>query len=398
MERPLAVIRRRAHVRRVSFQRSFILFTRIRWLLASLFVVALFCFSAPPVHAAPTLWLPTPVGERWKIIQGYFCGSHNSWDHYAVDLVSAEGKTYGAPVRASADGEVFVWEAKSGTLILRHGDNFYTQYTHMASKAVGVGATVKRGDVVGTVGDRGAPGTPHLHFHAFTASGAWASHRQTVPLSFAEGYELPETKGCSQHEGETMVAGDTAGVAMAGVRFESPAEPNRWYNHDLQVDFAGAGLARGFSMAWGSDPGGDGPALAADAARQTQIAALGEGLHTLYVRGWDSNGQQTVATFGPIGFDVTAPAAGRTSDPQSVAANTAGVIVRWNPASDVASGVAGYRVYIGSDGNGTSEWYVSVPEAAANPLPPGVHVLRVQPIDFAGNAGAWATVGQVEAR
>lgn len=398
MERPFAVIRCRAHVRRAFHQYRFNLFTRFRLLFAPLFVFALFCFSASPAQAAPTIWLPTPVGERWKVIQGYNCGTHNSWDHYALDLVSAEGKTYGAPVRAAADGEVFVWESKSGTLIVRHGDSFYTQYTHMASKAVEVGSAVKRGDIVGTVGDRGTRGNPHLHFHAFTASGAWASNRQTVPLSFAEGYDFPETGGCSQHQGATIVAGNAAGAAMAGLSFQSEAQPNRWYNQDAVVVFAGTNIARGFSMAWDNDPGGDTPTLSADAARQSQISAVGEGLHTLYVRGWDGNGQSTLSTFGPIGFDTTAPSLAESGELQTVPANTAGAIVRWSPASDAASGVAGYRVYIGADGSGTSEWYVATVEVAAPTLAPGSYTLRVQPVDYAGNTGAWVTVGQVIAQ
>src|SRR6185503_6654480 len=108
---------------------------------------------------------------------------HNSWDRYSLDLVHADGRTHGAPVRAAADGTIWSWTAKSGTLILAHGDGFYTMYTHMASAATTVrNRFVARGTVIGTVGDRGAPGTPHLHFTAFTGVGVAAQSRHSVPL------------------------------------------------------------------------------------------------------------------------------------------------------------------------------------------------------------------------
>ena len=36
---------------------------------------------ATPIQAAgqPLLYLPTPPGETWEVIQGYNCGSHDGW-------------------------------------------------------------------------------------------------------------------------------------------------------------------------------------------------------------------------------------------------------------------------------------------------------------------------------
>jgi len=134
-------------------------------LLGLLALLLMLAAPSATAYAAPELWLPTPPGETWKIIQGYGCGTHNSWDRYSLDLVSATGDTFRAPVRAAADGRIWSWTGKSGTLILEHGDGFYTMYTHMASAATTVrNHFVARGTVIGTVGDRGAPGTPHLHF------------------------------------------------------------------------------------------------------------------------------------------------------------------------------------------------------------------------------------------
>jgi peptidase M23-like protein len=349
---------------------------------------------AAPAHAAPQLWLPTPPGESWKIIQGYGCGTHNGWDRYSLDLVSADGRTRGAPVRAAADGTIWSWTGKSGTLILDHGGGFYTMYTHMDTVATTERDTfVARGAVIGTVGDRAAHGTPHLHFTAFTGEGLAAYPRRSIPLSFAEGYDLPETGGCSQHGGETLVAGGQSNLASIGVLVAAGIEPGRWYGADVRVEFDGM-TAGGFSQAWDHDPGGDIPQFAGASAGFMQIAWAGEGLHTLYVRAWDTSGQQTLTTYGPIGYDRTPPQSPGPVAPAELTASTPAPL-SWEAATDNGSGVAGYRVYIGADPSGTSEWFTPAPQIEAPALAPGSYLLRVQPLDYAGNAGEWTTIGQV---
>lgn len=165
-------------------------------------------FASPPhTHAAPQIWLPTPPGEPWVIIQGYACGTHDSWDRYSIDLMRTDGVTRGAPVRAAADGVVFAWVEPSGTLLLKHGEGFYTMYTHMERAAFSErGAAVVRGTVIGSVGDRGAPGAPHLHFTAFTAGAYPSQSRASIALSFADGPRLPDIGGCNQHHGTIVKA------------------------------------------------------------------------------------------------------------------------------------------------------------------------------------------------
>lgn len=358
-------------------------------------LLALLSFLAAPAtaaHAAPALSLPTPPGETWKVIQGYGCGTHNSWDRYSLDLANVDGRTYGAPVRAAADGQIWSWTAKSGTLILAHGDGFYTMYTHM-SRAVTtkLDTAVSRGDVIGYVGDRGAPGTPHLHFTAFTGAGIDAHGRKSMPLSFAEGVDLPDIGGCNQHGGERLTAGGQFRAQSDTVRFRGDAQPQVWYNADRRIEFVLPDGARGLSQSWDQPPGGDTPQFQNADAGFMQLAWAGEGLHTLEVRVWEAGGRQSVVTYGPIGYDVTPP---------SAVAPLAGPLVspsqlQWQPASDNGSGVAGYRIYVGGDPNGTSDWFSPSPETPTPALGAGSYFLRVQPLDYAGNAGAWATIGQI---
>jgi murein DD-endopeptidase MepM/ murein hydrolase activator NlpD len=142
------------------------------------------------------------------VIQGYGCGTHDDWDFYSLDLAAARGPSAGAPVYAAAEGSIMAWVEPSGTLILDHGGGFYTMYTLMASAiSTQHGQPIARGVQIGTVGDRGAPGTPHLHFTAYTADGPWGrGTRKSMPLRFAEGYDLRDVGGCNQHLGEQLVS------------------------------------------------------------------------------------------------------------------------------------------------------------------------------------------------
>ncbi len=136
-------------------------------------------------------------------------------DFYSLDLAAAEGLSLGAPVYAAAPGAVLAWVPASGTLILDHGDDLYTMYTHMGSTPY-TQPLVRRYCAVhrvGNVGDRGAPGNTHLHFTAFTGNGPGGrSERQSVPLRFAEGYTAYPT---------SAAATSTAGHC-------SSAESRRW--------------------------------------------------------------------------------------------------------------------------------------------------------------------------
>jgi hypothetical protein len=364
--------------------------------LLRLLILALFLFaSSTPAYAAPRLWLPTPPGETWKVIQGYGCGTHGGWDRYSLDLANSDGRTYDAPVRAAADGRIWSWTGKSGTLILDHGGGFYTMYTHMASAVTTArDHFVAQGTVIGAVGDRGAPGTPHLHFTAFTGKGISAGGRQSVPLSFAEGYDLADLGGCNQHGGKKMVAGGEAAPDQSGppnVAFVG-GELGRWYNGDLRIDFKGRLV--GFSQSWDRDPGGDGPQFKDAGSGYVQLTWAGEGLHTLYVRAWGSDGNQVLATYGPFGYDTTPPEPPASIAPTEVQSG-APFKLQWQVASDNGSGIAGYRVYIGPQADGEAEWFTPTPQVEPPPLAPGSYLLRVQPLDYAGNAGAWTTIGQI---
>lgn len=76
----------------------------------------------------------------------------------------------GSPVYAVAAGKVTVgtWMRGYGTtLIVSHPGGFYTVYTHLDDILVNIGAIVKAGTVIATVGDSGSLEGARLHFEVW---------------------------------------------------------------------------------------------------------------------------------------------------------------------------------------------------------------------------------------
>lgn len=70
----------------------------------------------------------------------------------------------GEPVRAIADGRVVKTTPADGYVMLQHGDLHRSEYRHMEPVLVKVGQKVRRGDIIGRIGEAGnAPSGTHLH-------------------------------------------------------------------------------------------------------------------------------------------------------------------------------------------------------------------------------------------
>lgn len=73
----------------------------------------------------------------------------------------------GTPVYATADGTVRTssWQSAYGNMVeIDHGYNYTTRYAHMSKLIAQVGKKVKRGDLIGLVGNTGKSTGPHLHY------------------------------------------------------------------------------------------------------------------------------------------------------------------------------------------------------------------------------------------
>ena len=83
--------------------------------------------------------------------------------HEGLDFIVLRG----TPVYAAADGEVISSGStkKSGNSVeIRHAGGYVTVYSHLESRGVRAGQTVKAGQQIGTVGMSGRSFAPHLHY------------------------------------------------------------------------------------------------------------------------------------------------------------------------------------------------------------------------------------------
>ncbi|MFH1069617.1 MAG: M23 family metallopeptidase [Candidatus Glassbacteria bacterium] len=91
---------------------------------------------------------------------------HISQQHNGIDISTRRG----APIIAPADGMVLMVKQQIGyglTLALDHGYGLITRYAHCSKSNVRVGQRVKRGDVIGFVGDTGITTGPNLHYEVY---------------------------------------------------------------------------------------------------------------------------------------------------------------------------------------------------------------------------------------
>lgn len=352
---------------------------------------------AKPIQAAgqPLLYLPTPPGETWKVIQGYNCGTHDGWGRFSFDIVNRDGRSRGAPVSAAADGTVFYRGGKTNTIILKHESGYYTMYSHMQTVInPPVGTSIKRGQWLGEVGSvNPTPTVAHLHFTVFKADGAYANNRRPVPLKFAEGYDFPDQGTCNNYGGALLVAGGTVDQAAPTIEWTGTAEKT-WVNTG-RVDWTvnDDQAVRGFSQAWDADPAGDVPQFTDTPSGYLDLSK--PGVHTMFVRAWDKAGKQTLAS-REVWFDPNPPTAPgqRTAADYGVTAVSSNkpVLITWDKSSDSESGVKGYQVYLGTDQQGTGDWFIVEPKADVGTLATGRYYLRVRSQDNAGNFSPWVTV------
>ncbi len=99
--------------------------------------------------------------------------------HPGIDIANR----IGTPVRVTADGVVVRagwWEGWGRCIVVNHGNGFETLYAHLRKIYVKVGERVKRGQVIGLMGDSGRSTGPHLHY-GIIYRGRWIN-----PIRFLE--------------------------------------------------------------------------------------------------------------------------------------------------------------------------------------------------------------------
>lgn len=139
---------------------------RRKFFLLALFIISL--FGQNSVLAKSSTKYIWPVPGFHYISSSYSDTINRNSMHGAIDISGS--KIYGAKIVAVSDGKVVQantsgWGGGYGTfLTIDHGNNKSTLYAHMSGITVRVGSSVKRGQVIGYVGNTGSSSGPHLHF------------------------------------------------------------------------------------------------------------------------------------------------------------------------------------------------------------------------------------------
>ncbi len=102
-------------------------------------------------------WITSPFGQRISPFTG------QKEFHQGLDISGP----IGTPIVAPADGVVSFTGVDGGygkTILLKHGSNFSTRYAHLSSFNVKQGQGIKRGEIIGYLGNSGRSTGPHLHY------------------------------------------------------------------------------------------------------------------------------------------------------------------------------------------------------------------------------------------
>ena len=110
-----------------------------------------------PISNKTLTQLHTTFGERYHPLLGYVR------DHKGLDFTA----DIGTPVYATGDGIVkraYFSGSYGNVIFLDHHYGYETRYAHMSAFNVKVGEKIKRGEIIGFVGNTGLSGGPHLHY------------------------------------------------------------------------------------------------------------------------------------------------------------------------------------------------------------------------------------------
>lgn len=118
-------------------------------------------------------WVTSEFGRRTSPF------SNRREIHTAIDIATK----LGAPIQAPADGIVANIEKRPdmGLMIqIEHGRGIQTLYAHLFRTAVSKGQVVKRGEVIGYVGNSGRSTGAHLHY-SVSLNGVYVNPRKYLP-------------------------------------------------------------------------------------------------------------------------------------------------------------------------------------------------------------------------
>jgi murein DD-endopeptidase MepM/ murein hydrolase activator NlpD len=124
---------------------------------------------------------PIPNKDLKRLASGYGMRMHPILKFRRMHAGCDFSAPQGTPIYATGDGEVIdarlIGQA-GNTVIIDHGFGYKTKYFHMSGFEVRRGDGVKRGDIIGYVGNTGLSAAPHCHYEV------WKNGKHVNPVNF----------------------------------------------------------------------------------------------------------------------------------------------------------------------------------------------------------------------
>ena len=149
--------------------------------------------KGPTYSPITGVYIDPGSGWGWPTNSGYMITSPFGWRWGSMhDAIDISGTGFNSPIYAANDGVVVqsnpmcyncsAWSL-GNYVVIKHADNYYTMYAHLNSLGVGVGQQVKKGDVIGRMGETGNAYGYHLHFALSIGEPYNGSYRFLNPLT-----------------------------------------------------------------------------------------------------------------------------------------------------------------------------------------------------------------------
>ena len=129
-------------------------------------------YQTPTYNPGKEYEVPVGIGTWvWPTKAPYTISSGFAWrwgkHHDAVDIT---GPGYGSPIKAANNGivvESYYNSYNGNTILIKHSNNYYTIYVHLAARYKKAGDVVMANDVIGSMGMTGYATGVHLHFGVY---------------------------------------------------------------------------------------------------------------------------------------------------------------------------------------------------------------------------------------
>ena len=124
---------------------------------------------------------PIPNKDLKRLASGYGMRMHPILKYPRMHAGCDFSAPQGTPIYATGNGKISKARRQGdagNTVVIDHGFGYKTKYFHMSGFAVKEGQKVKRGEIIGFVGNTGLSAAPHCHYEV------WKDNKHIDPVNF----------------------------------------------------------------------------------------------------------------------------------------------------------------------------------------------------------------------